>query len=72
MRAHGYILAIQEQRFRLKTDSGQVYLFTLDRRAPLDAADLHAWMDQRAPVAVDYSGEPNLAHATVHTIEREP
>jgi hypothetical protein len=67
----GRIVALQEQRFRLLTDSGQVYLLTLGRDAPLDAsalAELHA---RGAHLDVDYTGEANLANGVAHVVRED-
>jgi hypothetical protein len=68
----GRIVALQEQRFRLASDSGQVYLLTLGRHAPLDAetlADLHA---RGARVSVAFRGEPNLADGVAYMVAEAP
>ena len=59
MRHAGRIIAVQEQRFKLLTDTGQVLLLTLDRHAPLEATDLSRMRDERTPVQVDIHGVPN-------------
>jgi hypothetical protein len=64
----GRIVAVQEQRFRLASDSGQVYLLTLGRDVQLDAAELNHLKDTAAHVAVDYTGEPNLADGVAHSL----
>jgi hypothetical protein len=60
MQVVGRIIALQEQRFRLLTDAGQVYVLTLARGARLDAAALSALHAKHARVTVDFSGQPNL------------
>jgi hypothetical protein len=57
----GRIIAFQEDRFRLLTDSGQVYLLTLGRHANLNGHSLSKLQRQRTRVAVHFNGEPNLA-----------
>jgi len=64
----GRIVAVQEQRFRLRTDGGQVLLLTLDRRAPLDGATLAGLHRRGTQVRVDFSGEPNLKSGLAHAI----
>lgn len=68
MREAGRIIAVQEQRFKLLTDTGQVLLLTLDRRAPLEARDLCRMRDQRTPVQVDVRGEPNETGGVAHNV----
>ena len=68
MRIEGQILALQEARFRLLTDSGQVYLLTLAHGAPLDASALEDFVEQGTHVAVDFSGEPNLVGGVAHAV----
>jgi hypothetical protein len=60
MQVTGRIIAVQESRFRLATQQGQVYLLTLAPTAPLDAAALQRLQQQRAQVSVEFEGEPNL------------
>lgn len=62
--AHGHITIIQEERFRLATDAGQVYLFTLAHRASQKAADLQRFRDDNAPVTVEYTGDPGFDSCT--------
>ncbi len=64
-------MSLQEQRFRLLTDAGQVYLLTLAGNAPLDAAALAELHLRGARVAVQFTGEPNLAGAVAHTVREE-
>ena len=66
--ASGHITVVQEQRFRLLTDSGQGMLFTLARDAPIGDADLRHFRDTLTRVVVQYSGEPNLASAAAHIV----
>jgi hypothetical protein len=56
----GRVLAVQEQRFRLLTEGGQVYLLTLAHNAPLEPVDLCDLQDRKVEVTVDFEGEPNL------------
>jgi hypothetical protein len=60
MQVVGRIIALQEQRFRLLTDAGQVYVLTLARDACLDASALSALHADQTRVTVDFNGEPNL------------
>ena len=60
MQITGSILAVQEQRFRLLTAGGQVYLLTLAHDAPLESADLSRLQEQKVEVTVDFDGQPNF------------
>jgi hypothetical protein len=68
MQAAGRIVAVQESRFRLLTDAGQVYLLTLAGTAPLDATALQRLQRQRAHVTVDFHGEANLVGGVAHDV----
>ncbi|MDQ6670867.1 MAG: hypothetical protein M3069_08980 [Chloroflexota bacterium] len=69
MRITGRILSVQEQRFRLLTDNGQMFLLTLARRAALDGASLRSLHLRGTPVEVEFSGEPNLTGAVAHIVK---
>jgi hypothetical protein len=71
MQITGRIVAIQEQRFRLLTDAGQVYLLTLGRHAPLDATTLGELHDRCARVTVEFSGEPNLTGGVAYDLRED-
>jgi hypothetical protein len=58
--ATGYIILVQEQRFRLVTDAGRGLLLTLARDAGSSAGDLRRWHQTNTRVRVSYEGEPNL------------
>ena len=60
MQVMGRIIAVQESRFRLAAQSGQVYLLTLAPTAPLDATALERLQQRQAQVSVEFEGEPNL------------
>ena len=66
--AKGYIGVVQEQRFRLTTDSGQSFLFTLARDARISADDLRRLHESGAHVVVEYEGEPNLTSGVAHDV----
>ena len=66
--AQGYITVVQEDRFSLMTDSGRGFLLTLAHDARTSAAELCHLHDIHAHVAVDYTGEPNLASGIAHAI----
>ncbi len=57
----GVITAVQEERFRLLTDAGNTFLFTLSRHAPLSGQDLCRLHAANSRVAVRYAGIPDLA-----------
>jgi hypothetical protein len=58
--AIGYIILVQEQRFRLVTDAGRGLLLTLAHDARASASDLYRWHQANTRVKVAYEGEPNL------------
>ncbi|MCA1648453.1 MAG: hypothetical protein LC797_24330, partial [Chloroflexi bacterium] len=72
MQVVGHIISIQEHRFRLLTDTGQVYLLTLAHNALVDAADLSRLLTQRTIVTVDYSGEPNTVDGVARNVLGAP
>jgi len=69
---HGYILLVQEERFRLLTDDGQGLLLTLTHNANVGAKDLHRFHKERTHLEVHYTGEPNLVSAAAKTIKPHP
>jgi hypothetical protein len=72
MQVLGRIAAVQEQRFKLLTDGGQAYLFTLARGAPLDAQKLRALHQTQQHLVVEFSGQPNLAGGVAHNVREAP
>jgi hypothetical protein len=68
--AQGRITVVQEQRFRLAADTGQNLLLTLAHDAPVDAADLCRFRDERAHLVVEYTGEPGLTSGVARSIRR--
>ncbi len=64
----GRILAVQEERLRIVTDTGQCLLLTLLKNASLPAG-LAELQHTQAQVRVEYRGEPNLASGVVRKIE---
>jgi hypothetical protein len=60
MQVGGRIIAVQEQRFRLRTNEGQVYLLTLAATARLDASDLARLQIEERQLSIQFDGEPNL------------
>lgn len=71
MDVSGRIVSLQEERFRLLTDSGQVYLLTLGRRAPVDARKLAELHQRDAHVVVAYTGEPNLSGGVAQDVHED-
>jgi hypothetical protein len=67
--ATGHIIAVQEQRFRLVNQTGQVLLLTLANHAKQSDADLHRWQEEGAVVTVAYTGEPNLDSGVAHSVK---
>jgi len=68
MQVSGHIVAVQEQRFRLATDHGRVYLLTLGRHTRIDPNTLAQLHRRDAHVEVDFSGEPNLTGGVAHSV----
>lgn len=64
----GHITIVQEGRFRLVADSGQVFLLTLAHDANVDAEELDHFRHQHTHLRVEYAGEPNMDTAVVRTI----
>ena len=57
----GRIIALQEQRFRFLTDTGQVYLLTLSADGRPDIDRLAQFQRRAAHLTVRFTGQPNLA-----------
>ena len=68
--ATGTILAVQEQRFRLRTPDGRTLLLTLVRDRLVD--DLARWRDARTPVEVIFEGQPNLVSGVACSVRPLP
>jgi len=68
--AQGTIAVVQEQRFRLITDTGQGLLLTLAHDAPLESSDLRHMHDANMHVIVEYEGEPNMDSGVARSIKR--
>ncbi len=64
----GRVIAVQEERLRIMTDTGQNLLLTVGNRSrlPADLADL---LHTQAPVRVAYVGEANLVSGVVRRID---
>ncbi len=56
----GRIIVVQEMRFRLVTDDGRGYLFTLAKNANVDTTELRRLHARDTPVRVSYVGQPGL------------
>ncbi len=67
--AQGTIAVVQEERFRLITDTGQGLLLTLAHDAPLEDEDLQRFHKANQHVIVEYEGKPNLASGVAHSIK---
>lgn len=65
----GHITVVQEQRFRLVTDTGQGLLLTLSHNAPVGENDLQRWYQAKTHVAVTYEGQPNFASGIAHAVK---
>ena len=67
--ARGEVIAVQEQFFRLVTDTGQGLLFTLSHRQTASASRLSDYRNQRTRVEVEYEGEPGLESAIARRVQ---
>lgn len=65
----GRITVIQEDRFRLATVDGRSFLFTLDRKSPVQLPAVRLLQKSRTPVRVEYSGEPNTDSGIAHIVQ---
>jgi hypothetical protein len=70
--AIGHITIVQEQRFRLLTEEGQGFLFSVSHTCPLDPVDLDGLREKHSPVVVEYEGEPDLATAIAYRVRAIP
>ncbi len=68
MQAVGRIIAVQEQRFRLRTDTGQVYLLTLANAARVDSAALDVLRARQTQVSIDFDGQPNVVGGVARNV----
>ena len=64
----GRIIAVQEQRFRLITDDGRGFLFTVAGHGDIDLTELQYLQNSATRVRVDYVGEPNVISGVAHSI----
>jgi hypothetical protein len=67
----GIVSAVQEERFRLVTDSGRVMLFVLSYKASAEPQDLPALAERAARVRVSYSDSLQLIADVAHCVEIE-
>lgn len=66
--AIGYITVVQEERFRLQTDSGESLLLTLAKNASVGLDTLHGFLQNHIRVTLTYDGEPNLESGRAYSI----
>jgi hypothetical protein len=66
--AKGHITIVQEQRFRLATEGGQVLLLTLGKDAALSQTDLTLLRDSGALVSITYIGDPNTVGGAAQAV----
>jgi hypothetical protein len=55
----GHITLIQEQRFRLVSENGRGFIFTISRKSAVRLSDLQQVLKSHATIRVEYSGAPN-------------
>jgi hypothetical protein len=67
----GRIVVVQESRFRLVTDDGRGYLFTLAKNANIDATELRRLRARDTPVRVSYVGRPGLDSCVARRVVTE-
>ena len=65
----GRILLVQEERFRILSESGRSYLFGLAHNASVASEDIVHWHNINAHVIVEYEGEPNLEDGIAHSVK---
>jgi hypothetical protein len=66
----GRINLVQEERFRIMTESGRGYLLVLAHNSPATADDLHQWRRAGSRVCVEYEGEANMENGVAHRVWR--
>lgn len=64
----GQIIVVQEMRFRLMTDDGRGFLFTLAHGATVDTVELNRWQRGANTVCVAYCGKPGLDSCVAHAV----
>lgn len=67
-KVRGRIIIVQEQFFRLVTDSGRGLLLTLGVFARSAPEELIRFRDERTVVEVEYEGEPGYASGKAHAV----
>lgn len=70
--ATGFIVVVQEQRFRMTTTGGQSLLLTLANAANVGARDLERLRDAHSAVRVRYTGDPGLDSARAERVDAAP
>src|SRR5437773_5256681 len=65
----GHISLVQEQRFRLITDDGRGFLFTLARKAQLQLSDLQRLQKSHVRVRLEYTGEANTKSGLAEAVQ---
>jgi len=63
----GYIVAVEEERFRLQTDNQQNLVLTASNGARAQRR-LQDWHRTNAHLRITYTGEPNLATGVAKSI----
>lgn len=64
----GRVIVIQEERFKLKTDAGDVLLLRLSRSANVDPLELCGFHENDEHVEVEYVGDSNLTNAVARKV----
>jgi hypothetical protein len=64
----GHITIVQEDRFRLVTDDGQGFLFTLSAHGSTTPADLLRFLHAGTHLEIEYSGIPGLENCVVRKV----
>lgn len=66
----GRIIVVQEMRFRIVTDDGRGYLFTLAKNANVDTTELRRLHRRDTQVRVSYIGQPGLDSGVARRVVR--
>jgi urease accessory protein UreE len=64
----GELIAVQEQRFRIRTEDGKVLLLTLDNGVTCQG-ERDLWCRSTVLVRVEFEGDPNLVSGLAKSIE---
>lgn len=62
----GRINLVQEERFRLITETGRAYLLVLAYNSSVTADALEQWRRSGSWICVEYEGEPNMESGVAH------